>query len=407
MQILDIVGSVDGKNILLLQGPMGRFFNQLDHKFSKLGAQTFRIGLNAGDEFFADAKHYTPFKGRIEEWERFIENFFVKHQIDILFVFGDCRFYQSKAIEIAKQCGVRVFVFEEGYIRPDFITLEENGVNDNSSLPRERAFYDALPYHENMECHSKNVVHIGNTYGKMAWQAVFYYVIGNLFAFKYPHYQHHRTFSAILEAFYGVRNFLRKYKYKVIEYKTEELYKTKLSKKYYFVALQTHEDFQILHHSDYESIEAFIEEVLESFATYAPQDTFLVLKHHPMDRGKKDYAPLIKKKAKDLGIKERVKVVYDIHLPTLLKNAIGTITINSTVGISSLYHETPTICTGRSFYDIEGLTSKGLSLDAFWEDYTEVDKELFEKFRCHLIKKTQVNGSFYKEDTLKEEFKHL
>ena len=395
MQILDIVGDIDGKNILLLQGPMGNFFNILDHKFANLGAKTFRIGLNAGDEFFADAHHYTPFKGRIEEWERFIESFYKQHTIDMVFVFGDCRFYQSKAIEIAKKCGVRIFVFEEGYIRPDFITLEENGVNDNSSLPRERAFYEALEYHEEMECHSKNVVHIGSTYGRMAWQATLYYIMGNLFSYKYPHYQHHRTFSALLEAFYGVRNFLRKYKYKVIEYKKEKLYTTTLSKKYYFVALQTHEDFQILHHSKYNNIEEFIEEVITSFAQNAPKDTFLVLKHHPMDRGKKDYASFIKQKAAALGVAQRVQAVYDLHLPTLLKNALGTITINSTVGISSLYHGTPTLCTGKSFYDIEGLTSKGLKLDDFWSDYTAVEQELFDKFRCYLIEKTQVNGSFY------------
>jgi capsular polysaccharide export protein len=118
-----------------------------------------------------------------------------------------------------------------------------------------------------------------------------------------------------------------------------------------------------------------------------------------MDRGKKDYAPLIKKQARMLGCEQRVKILYDVHLPTLLKNAIGTITINSTVGISSLYHNTPTLCTGRSFYDIEGLTSKGVSLDAFWRNYKEVDDELFNKFRCYLIQKTQVNGSFYKSWT--------
>jgi len=395
LQILDIVGDVKGKNILLLQGPMGNFFNTLDQKFMKLGAITFRIGLNAGDEFFADARHYTPFKGRIEEWKNFIKQFYQTHAIDMIFVFGDCRFYQSKAIKVAKKHGVQVFVFEEGYVRPDFITLEENGVNDNSSLPREREFYDALEYHDKMECNSKNIKHIGNTYKEMALQAVLYYIVGNFFFFKYPHYQHHRTYSAILEAFYGVRNFLRKYKYKIFERDAQTLYQTDLSKKYYFVALQTYEDFQILHHSDYNSIEEFIEEVISSFAKNAPQGRYLVIKHHPMDRGKKNYASFIIEKARKLGVYEKVKIVYDVHLPTLLKNSIGTITINSTVGISALYHNAPTLCTGKSFYDIEGLTSKGVLLDDFWRDYKEVDVELFNKFRCYLIQKTQVNGSFY------------
>jgi len=83
------------------------------------------------------------------------------------------------------------------------------------------------------------------------------------------------------------------------------------------------------------------------------------------------------------------------HIPSCLKNAIGTITINSTVGISSLYHHTPTITLGNSIYDIEGLTCKGMTLDRFWKEYTPPDKMLFEKFRLYLIAKTQLNGSFY------------
>jgi len=375
---------------------MGKFFNTLDHKFMDLGAKTFRIGLNAGDEFFADAKHFTPFKGRIEEWKSFITQFYETHAIDMIFVFGDCRFYQRTAIKVARKHKIKVFVFEEGYVRPDFITLEENGVNDNSSLPRERHFYDKLDYHDKMECNSKNIQHIGNTYKEMARQATLYYLMGNLFSYKYPHYHHHRTFSAPLEAFYGVRNFLRKHKYRILERDGETLYQTQLCKLYYFVALQTYEDFQILHHSDYNAIEEFIEEVIVSFANKAPRKTHLVIKHHPMDRGKKDYANFIKAKARNMGVADRVKIVYDLHLPTLLKNALGTITINSTVGISSLYHKTPTLCMGRSFYDIEGLTSKGVALDDFWEKHQKVDSELFNKFRCHLIQKTQVNGSFYR-----------
>lgn len=396
MQIFEIVGDIKGKNILLLQGPMGDFFNTLDKKFMEQGASTFRIGLNAGDEFFADARHFTPFKGRVEEWAEFMSEFYDTHAIDMIFVFGDCRFYQSKAIWLAKKQGIRVFVFEEGYIRPNFITLEEDGVNFNSSLPRERSFYDAQEYHSDKECNHKAVVHIGSTYGRMAMQAIIYYIVANIFFVKYPFYQHHRTFSSIVEAFYGIRNLMRKYRYKITEQGQNRLYETTLSKKYYFVALQTFEDFQIISHSDYKNIEAFILEVLESFANSAPKDTYLVLKHHPMDRGKKDYKSFIKKHAEKLGVYGRVKVVYDLHLPTLLKNAIGTITINSTVGISSLFHHTPTICMGRCFYDIEGLTSKGVSLDQFWENYTEVDQELFNKFCCYLIEKTQINGSFYK-----------
>ena len=49
-------------------------------------------------------------------------------------MFGDCRQYHRTAKQVAERNNIRVFAFEEGYIRPNFVTLEENGVNGNSSL---------------------------------------------------------------------------------------------------------------------------------------------------------------------------------------------------------------------------------------------------------------------------------
>lgn len=396
MQIYDITGDVKGKNILLLQGPMGNFFNRLDKKFSLKGAKTFRVGLNTADAFFSNRKHYTPYKAEPKKWSGFIEQYFKTNKIDMLFVIGDCRFYQSVAIEAAQKSGVEVFVFEEGYIRPDFITIEKNGVNGYSQLPRNREFYDVLEYDSDSQCHKKNAKKIGSTYGRMALQATIYYLIADLGRIFYPYYKHHRGLSTLLEAYYGVRNFFSKYTYKITERKKLKKILS-LKSGYYFVPLQTSGDFQIITHSPYETIEQFIEEVLVSFASHAPGQASIVIKHHPMDRGKKNYSNYILKLAKRLGCDERVVVCHDLHLPTLLKNATGTITVNSTVGISSLNHKTPTFCTGDSFYDIEGLTSKGITLDRFWREPKSVDAALFDKFRCYLIEKTQINGSFYKD----------
>jgi capsular polysaccharide export protein len=116
-----------------------------------------------------------------------------------------------------------------------------------------------------------------------------------------------------------------------------------------------------------------------------------------MDRGRKNYSRFIKKISVNLGINYRVMAVHDVHLPTCLKNAIGTVTINSTVGLSSLYHKIPTIALGSTLYDIEGLTCKGMRLNDFWNGYKAPDTVLYKKFRLYLIEKTQLNGSFYGE----------
>ena len=391
MKIKKIVGDIKNKNILLLQGPMGSFFNTLDKKFTKESANTFRIGFNAADGFFSNSNHYTGYKDTPKNWAKFISNYFNTHQIDKLFVFGDCRFYQKIAVQIANQKDIQVYVFEEGYIRPNFITLEKYGVNGFSQQSRNREFYDGMIV-DNKKQKDKM---FKSTFNKMAKEAIIYYWIANLFYYKYPNYIHHRNISLWGEFKTGCLNIFRKYIYKVKEKGLNKKFESELSKKYYFVPLQTHGDFQIRTHSKYKSIQVFIHEVLESFAKNAPKDKLLVFKHHPVDRGRQNHAKYIRNIAYTLGIKDRVVVTWDVHLPTFLKHAIGTIVINSTVGISSLYHQTPTICLGEAIYDIEGLTSKDLSIDNFWGNYKEVDQELFRKYRAYLIQTTQINSNFY------------
>ena len=73
---MNSLGSLEGKKILLLQGPMGTFFNRLDHNFRKQGAVTYRIGFNKGDQFFSSKDNYTAFKERREAGRRFYSSIF-------------------------------------------------------------------------------------------------------------------------------------------------------------------------------------------------------------------------------------------------------------------------------------------------------------------------------------------
>ncbi len=387
-----IIGRIHGKNILLLQGPLGDFFTKLDTFFRAQGAKTVRICLNAGDQFFAHPDNAIAYRGTAAQWPSFLRQILTAYRIDCIFLFGDCRLYHKIALEEARAAGVECFVFEEGYIRPDYMTLEKNGVNDFSDLPRERSFYERLPAADRS---SSPIFKANYNHLRAALQAVVYYLIMGLLRFRYPHYRHHRERACLKQAFYGIRNGCRKLWYKVSESRVSALVSAGWRKKYYFVPLQTHNDFQVCTHSDFDSIEAFIDEVLVSFARHAPADTFLIIKHHPANRGIKNYTRLIRRRAKQWGIPGRVGVVHDTHLPTCLKNALGTVTINSTVGISSLFHETPTITLGRAVYDIDGLTCRGMALEDFWRSRTSPDKTLFWKFRSHLIQHTQLNGSFF------------
>ncbi len=386
------IGTIDHKNILFLQGPMGNFFKTMDLAFRKKGANTYKIGFNAGDRFFSNKDNYIPYRDKKENWGSFIYDFLVAHNIDKVFLFGDCRFYQRIALQVSIELNIDVFVFEEGYIRPDFITMERYGVNDFSHIPREHEFYETL---DTAQFEKVEIFDARSKYYRRGWSATTYYVLRDLFRFQYPHYEHHSEHTFIVEAFFGTCNAIRKYRYKISERGLLEKILDKHRDNYYFIPLQTYNDFQIREHSNFASIAEFIEVCLRSFAKFAPAQTQLLIKHHPMDRGRKNYTKFIQSLAKKLEITERVITVHDLHLPSCLKNAIGTVTINSTVGISSLYHRTPTITLGNAIYDIEGLTCKNMSLDDFWERYKEPDEALFEKFRVYLIEQTQLNGSFY------------
>ncbi|MDR1555037.1 MAG: capsular biosynthesis protein [Campylobacteraceae bacterium] len=388
---MNSIGSLKNKNILFLQGPMGTFFKRVDKLFRKKGAKTYKIALNAADWFFSNKDNVISYKDTPEKWEKFIKEFLKTKQIDKIFLFGDCRFYQKITIRTADKLGIEIFVFEEGYIRPDYITLEKYGVNGNSKLPRLKDFYENLP--EVLE--QPKTLTMKNSFYNMVMSAITYYLIANTFAFVYPHYIHHRDFSAVKEAICGIKSFIKKMIYKKIDKNYDLLFANKLSKKYFFVPIQTCNDFQIKKHSLFKSIEKFIEIVLVSFATYADTNHFIVLKHHPLDRGKKDYTNYIKELSKKLGIDGRVIVTFEINLPNTLKNSLGTITINSTVGLSSLYHSIPVIALGKAVYNISGLTCKYTTLNNFWQNAVPPDKILLQKFRIFLIKNSQINSSFY------------
>lgn len=386
---MNSIGSVKNKKILLLQGPMGDFFKRLDNEFKKNGATTYKIGFNAGDSFFSNKHNYVPYRGKREEYSKFIRSFLNEKKIDKIFLFGDCRYYQSISIGVAKDLGIDVFVFEEGYIRPNYITMEKYGVNDFSHISRDAKFYkDIKPLGKDV------VTKVEHSQVKMVISSFFYYLIANIFYFRYPNYIHHRDFSALQEFLYATRSFFRKIIYPFYEGKYLNMIKNELKDNYFFVPLQTHNDFQVLEHSGYRSIEKFIIEVLESYAK-SDVEEYLVFKHHPIDRGRKNYKDFIMNQAMLLDIENKIIVLHDTYLPECLKNAKGTVTINSTVGLSSLYHETPTITLGNAIYDIEGLTSKGIKLDDFWHEQKTVDMELLSKYRSFIIDNSQLNGSFY------------
>lgn len=384
------LAAFSGKRVLLLQGPLGPFFKRLAEDLERAGAEVLKINFTGGDLLFSGGQSII-FRQGLDEWGPFFENVLVKYRIDTVLLFGDCRPAHQIAHEIAARKGVEIGVFEEGYIRPDYVTLERHGVNGNSRIPRTFDFYlrsktGAIP----------PVHHVGNTFWHAACWAILYYLASALLWPLFHRYEHHRPLS-ILEGLPWIRSAWRKVYYRKKEHGAQQKLATELSKRFFLVPLQVHNDAQVHTHSEFTSVEAFIGHVISSFARHAPADTVLAIKHHPMDRGYHDYSEVIARFGRDAGVAGRLMYIHDQHLPTLLDHARGVVLINSTVGLSALTHGTPLKCCGAALYDMEGLTFQA-SLDEFWKGAASFrfNRELFQQFLGYLVDTTQLNGSFYR-----------
>ncbi|MBE9554500.1 MAG: hypothetical protein IMF05_13640, partial [Proteobacteria bacterium] len=163
---------------------------------------------------------------------------------------------------------------------------------------------------------------------------------------------------------------------------------------YFLLPLQVHNDSQVTEHSPFLSVADLVTTAIRSFAAHAPLDAMLLVKHHPLDRGHCNYRDVIERAAGVLGCAGRVVYFTEGHLPSLLDGAAGTVTCNSTVGLSSLCHGTPVKALGRAVYNRPGLTAQ-CPLDQFWSAPQPVNRDNVLAFTGFLRATCQANGSFY------------
>lgn len=377
------------KRLLMLQGPVGPFFSLLADKLTADGVAVKKVNMNAGDFWYFSGENSLNFRGRAHEWPDYLKDLFDQHKFDSLALFGEMRPHHLVALEMARHAGIPVFVFEEGYIRPDFVTVELGGVNGNSSLIRREQNRPAgtRPAHL-----LDAAVPVGNSFQQMMRYSIHYWIIADAGWIFFRHYRHHKP-NAVSELIPWLVSAFRKYKYARRDNAvTANILSSGLP--YYFVPLQVHRDSQVVRDSPYLSVGHFIVDVIESFSRHAPPGHTLLFKQHPLDRGHTDYTALIEATATRMNCAAKVEYVRDGHIPTLLKNARATVTINSTVGLSSLIHGTPVKTMGRAIYDQPELTAQ-CSLDEFWDAPPNLDMAEVHLFVDELIRTCQVNGNFY------------
>ncbi len=374
----------------MLQGPMGPFFRHIANLLNYAGNSVWKINFNFADAFYyARTQNTYLFRGSETEWPSYLEDHIKSLSIDTLLLFGDCRTYHRSAIERARLMGIDVFVMEEGYLRPDFFTFERDGVNGYSTLPRNADFYHGIEAYP-----LPAPISVGNVYAWGVLHSIIYSVLATLFWWLCPDYRHHRDINCFRQAIIWLRGGFRWFVHAI----RDRHIRTSLDEGrfllYFLVPLQVHLDSQLIH-SDFRDVSDFIKAVVKSFALNAPTDCTLILKDHPLDRSYREYSHLVEQLRNEYKLEQRLRYVNVINLTSALRHARGTVVINSTVGLASIGHHTPTKCLGNAVYDIEGLTHQG-PLDSFWSEPGSVNAKLLAKFCYWLRTNTQVNGSIWK-----------
>ena len=376
------------RSFLFLQGPISDFFDRLGRALIARGHHVHRVNLHFGDQLFWRLPA-THFRGHFDDWRGFIGEMLEAHQVTDLVLHGDRRPYHLVAAEEARARGITVTATDLGYIRPDWITLERDGMSTYSRFPRDPAAIRALA--ENFPPPDLtprfltpfwliSILDVLYNFGLM---------FGGVF---YPRYRYHGIFHPLAEYLGWVWSRGKR----LLNGRAGTAKKNLLQGmpgSYFLFPLQLATDFQIRAHSPFADVRDAIREVVASFARSGSRKT-LALVVHPLDNGLIDWCRLAASLASESGVADRV-LAFEGGIPVeLLSNAAGIVTVNSTVGTSALYNRVPVKVLGNAVFDIPGLTSQQ-PLDAFWHDPSPPDPEMTAAFFRALAGTTQVKGGYY------------
>ncbi len=360
---------------------------------SSAGGTNWRVGFNAGDRaFHFGPSTYIPYLDTLENWSATFARLCDEHGFTDLILYGDARPVHQQAIAIAHDLGITVHVFEEGYLRPYWVTYERNGSNGYSRLMD----ISVDDMRETLAVTDMEVPSPPAHWGDLR-QHVFYGALYHWFVLfrnrPYAKMARHRALTVFQEAkLYSKRLFIMPIQAAKRAYTTRRVKNGGYP--FHMALLQLEHDASFQTHSDYGTMAAFIADVVAGFANGAPSHHHLVFKAHPLETGQLPLRQIIRQHATDLGVLDRVHFVRGGKLAQLLDHARSAVTINSTAGQQVLWRGIPLKAFGRAVYDKPEFVSSQ-PLDAFFADPDRPDGRAYREFRQYLLETCQLPGSFY------------
>ncbi len=384
------------REFLLLQGLAGPFFARLGDALDAAGQGVHRIIFNGGDRAFWRGRDAIAYRGGLRRWPAFLQRHLLKRGITDIVLFGDCRPLHKEAIFLANRLGLAVHVFEEGYIRPDWVTLEAGGVNGLSSLPRNPEYY--LDAASSLPPLPPAAPPVPFSFKRRAFEDILYNFAGMAMAPLFPGYRTHRPWHPLVEYMGWLSRLVRGSAAR----RRSALVKAELEahqRPYFVFPLQLDCDYQIRVHSPFKGIADAIDHVFESFAAHADPNALLVVKSHPLDNGLRNWKRVALETAKRTGLSDRMLYLEDADIALLVRDAQGVVTVNSTTGTLALAHGVPVATLGRAVYDIPRVTHQG-GLDSFWTAPDVHEPAVFDALRRVLIDRCLIQGGFFSDEGL-------
>ncbi len=404
MEVGARAGHAVRRRILFASAPFGPFFSELAEALEAGGCEVWRLCFEGGDVW------ETPSRNRIivpsrDDFKGLVDREMRRRSIDCVVTFNDILPRNRVVLELAADHGIDRFVLENGYLRPHWVTLERDGVNGFSGLPRDRGFYLAHRAQRVAQGHVRfdaasapraftfrTRYHVLNTIGHF----VAAIVGAPAFGFDSSYYGE----SVWAQAAGYMREFVwRQFHDERAEINRISAAKSSKGCPVFIALMQKPGDGQLLYHSPFKDRGngGFLREVISSFAQHAPGSALLVVKQHPLDYGAERSPELAASLFKQHGIQDRAVYLRMTSMDICMDHADGLVTVNSTGGLTALQKKLAVKCLGNAVYDVPGMTFQG-SLDAFWRHGGPAEIDVLEGFIDYLVQSSQLNGGFHSRE---------
>src|SRR6056297_703803 len=381
------------RTFLFLQGPHGPFFHKLAAMLRRTGARVWRVGFNSGDRaFWGDRASYIPYLGTIDDWAGTFRSLLSEKSVTDLVLYGDTRPVHAEAVAIARAAGITVHVFEEGYMRPYWITYERGGTNGHSRLMG----LGIAEMRAALAASDMDTALPPASWGDMR-QHIFYGALyhGCVLALNrgYRRFRPHRAIGVGAE----FALYLRRLLFMPVLALERRLATRRIRTggfPFHVALLQLEHDASFLAHSPFSSITEFLDVVIKGFAEGAPPHHHLVVKAHPLEDGRAPIRATLRGLIARHGLRGRVHFLRGGKLAPLLDEARTAVTVNSTAGQQVLWRGIPLRTFGAAVYAKPEFVST-LPLPEFFARAERPDRRAYADYRRYLLETSQLPGGFY------------